>query len=274
MALKPWPAPGKLNLFLHILGRRGDGYHELETVFQFIDLGDTLFFRKRSDGRIRPLYRLPGVPPEGDLVLKAARLLQRASSTPWGADIGLVKRLPMGAGLGGGSSDAATTLVALNEIWELGWDRAALARLGLTLGADVPVFVEGKAAFARGVGEKLTPIALPEPFYGIVVPPCPVSTAEIFADPALTRNTPPLKIERFQTGMGRNDCQSVVCRLYPQVAEALAWLSGHTDARLTGTGGAVFGPFPSREEGERVMSRCPWKGYVVRGMNLSPLYHG
>ncbi len=271
MALMAFPAPGKLNLFLHVLGRRGDGYHEIETAFQFIDLADTLRFRRREDGRIRLLYRLPGVPREQDLVYRAACLLKGASATPWGADILLEKRLPMGAGLGGGSSDAATTLLALNALWGLGWEREALARLGLALGADVPVFVMGQAAFAQGVGERLTPLELPEPWYGLIIPPCRVSTAEVFADPALTRNTPPIKIQGFQVGMGRNDCQGVVCRRYPQVGEALAWLSRYTEARMTGTGSAVFGAFESRQQAQQVMARCPWQGYVVKGLNRSPL---
>jgi 4-diphosphocytidyl-2-C-methyl-D-erythritol kinase len=289
-----WPAPGKLNLFLRIVGRRPDGYHLLQTVFQFIDYGDELYFRVRGDGVIRRVHQLEDVAPEQDLTVRAARLLQTAAATRLGADIRLVKRLPLGAGLGGGSSDAASTLVALDRLWRLDLGVERLAELGLRLGADVPVFVHGRAAWAEGVGEQLTPLALKEPWYLLVVPPCRVSTREIFADPELTRNSPPLKISDFHPAAGGhaargngpgingwgvddwggNDCEPVVCRRYPAVAEALAWLARFATPRLTGTGACVFGDFPDETAARRVWKQLPagWRGFVARGLNRSPLY--
>lgn len=268
-----WPAPAKLNLFLHIVGRREDGYHELQTVFQFLDLCDAIDFHVRGDGEIRRTSKLAGVAAAEDLVVKAARRLQERAGTPLGVDIAVDKRLPLGAGLGGGSSDAATTLVALDRLWRLGLSRSALLEIGLEVGADVPIFVHGRAAWAEGVGERLTPIAPEEPWYLVLRPPCCVSTARIFADPELTRDTPPITIRDFLAGKTRNDCEPVVRRRYPQVAEALDWLAQSGDARLTGTGGCVFSRRESEAEARRALASLPsgWKGWVARGLNRSPL---
>lgn len=268
-----WPAPAKINLFLHIVGRRPDGYHLLQTAFQFLDYGDTLRFDMRDDGAIRLVTPLPGVAEERDLTVRAAALLQAAGGTGQGVDIVVDKRLPLGAGLGGGSSDAATTLVALNRLWGLNLPPQRLAALGLQLGADVPVFVHGRAAWAEGVGERLTPLALPQPWYLVVVPPCQVSTAEIFAAPELTRNAPPLKIAAFLSGTGSNLCEAVVCRRYPEVAQALSWLGEHAPARMSGTGAAVFAAFSEEAAARRVLVAvpAPWRAFVARGLNVSPL---
>lgn len=274
MSTHAWPAPAKLNLFLHITGRRADGYHLLQTVFQFIDRCDWLYFDVRNDGVIRRIEELPGVPPEQDLTLRAAHLLREEAGQPaLGADIRIEKRLPMGGGLGGGSSDAATTLVALNALWGLRLPPQRLAALGLRLGADVPVFVEGHAAWAEGVGEKLIPVTLPEPWYVVLVPACHVSTAEIFSAQELTRDLPPLTIEGFLSGQGRNVCEPVVRGRYPQVAEALDWLARFGPARMTGTGACVFCAFEDEGEARRVLAQLPpsWQGFVARGMNRSPL---
>jgi 4-diphosphocytidyl-2-C-methyl-D-erythritol kinase len=268
-----WPAPGKLNLFLRIVGRRDDGYHLLQTLFQFIERADALSFRVRNDGEIRPLHRLPGVSPHADLTVRAARLLQEVTGTALGADIMLTKILPLGGGLGGGSSDAATTLIALNQIWRTGLDRGRLADLGLTLGADVPVFVHGQAAWAEGVGERLTFVEIEEPWYVVVVPSVQVSTGAVFSHPELTRNSQPAKITGFRVGVLGNDCESVARRCYPEVAESLDWLAQFGEARLTGTGGSVFAAFEGRDEAEQVLGRRPkgWAGFVARGLNRSPL---
>jgi 4-diphosphocytidyl-2-C-methyl-D-erythritol kinase len=272
-----WPAPGKLNLFLHITGRRADGYHLLQTVFQFIDRCDWLYFDVRDSGVIRRITDVPGVPPEHDLTVRAARLLREAgapSDLALGVDIHIEKHLPMGGGLGGGSSDAATTLVALNKLWGLNLPVERLAALGLQLGADVPVFVLGHAAWAEGVGEQLTPVDLKEPWYLVVVPPCHVSTAKIFSTPELTRNLPAIKIGGFLLGEGINVCEPVVCKLHPQVAEALRWLSQFGQARMTGTGACVFVPFEDEDAARRALERLPpvWQGFVAKGMNQSPLF--
>lgn len=271
---RPWPAPAKLNRFLHIVGRRPDGYHLLQTVFQFIDRCDYLYFQVRADGRICRQYEVPGIAPNADLSLRAARLLQEVTGITRGAAIRIEKRLPVGGGLGGGSSDAATTLVALNHYWRTGLSLAQLAGLGLRLGADVPVFVGGRAAWAEGVGEQLTPLELDEPWFVILVPACPVATGAVFNDPKLTRDSQPITISDFMRGGGGNDCESVVYRHYPEVAAAAAWLSGHGKARLTGTGGCVFAPFPDRGSAQRVADRIPtgMSGFVARGLNRSPLY--
>ena len=215
------PAPAKLNLMLHILGRRDDGYHELQTLFQFLDHGDELGFRRREDGVIRLHSEIDGVPHDSNLIVRAAKQLQQQSGTRLGADIWLNKRLPMGGGIGGGSSDAATTLLGLDHLWQLGWSEDRLAALGLSLGADVPVFVRGRAAFAEGVGEKLTPVELPEPWFLVAVPQVLVSTAEVFSDPELTRDTPPIKVRSLLEGGGRNDCQPVVEKRYSAVRLSL-----------------------------------------------------
>lgn len=273
--MKPagWPAPAKLNLFLHITGRREDGYHLLQTVFQFLDHGDTLHFTLREDGQVRRSSQLPGIPESQDLVVRAARSLQQASGCTQGVDIEVDKRLPMGGGLGGGSSDAATTLVALNRLWATGLSTDQLAQLGLALGADVPVFIHGQAAWAEGVGEILTPVGLPEPWFVVLIPPVEVSTAKIFSDPELTRDTHALKIRDFLAGHGRNDCQDVVARHYPAVAEAINWLGQHGKAMMTGTGACVFAAFDTQAEAESVFAARPaqWRGFVARGLNRSPL---
>jgi len=274
MIPRHWPAPAKINLFLHIVGQRADGYHLLQTAFQFLDFGDRLRFTPRADGAIRRLTPLAAVPEEQDLTVRAARLLQQAGGVSLGADIAVEKHIPLGAGLGGGSSDAATTLVALNRLWGLALTRDRLAELGLRLGADVPVFVFGHAAWAEGVGERLTPLDPPEPWYLVLVPPCHVATGDIFAAPELTRNAAPLKIAAFLSGAGTNLCEPVVRRRYPEVGEALDWLGKYAPARMSGTGAAVFAAFQAEAEARAVQAQVPppWRAWVARGMNVSPLY--
>jgi 4-diphosphocytidyl-2-C-methyl-D-erythritol kinase len=272
-----WPSPAKLNLLLHITGRRADGYHELQTVFQFIDLCDAIEIRVRSDGAIHRSIDIEGVPENADLCLRAARALRQASGTLLGADITLHKHIPIGGGLGGGSSNAATCLVALNELWETGLSVDRLAEIGLRLGADVPVFVRGRAAFAEGVGERLTalypPVAPVEANYLILKPNVFVSTAAVFQDPELTRNSMPSTIAALLAAGGRNDCLGVVRRRYPEVGEALDWLSGYGDARLTGTGACIFLACESLERAREIAQRCPPEtaAFVARGLNDSPL---
>lgn len=274
-----WPAPAKLNLFLHVVGRRADGYHELQTAFQFVDLCDELDFALRRDALLTRAGGAPGVAESDDLVIKAAKALrQRAAERDpaalnLGADITLLKRIPLQAGLGGGSSDAATTLVALNRLWGLGFTAAELSEVALTLGADVPVFVGGQAAWAEGVGERLTPIDPPESAFVLVRPDCAVSTAEIFQAPELTRNSAPITIRAFFGSGGRNDCEPVVRARYPQVAEALDWLGRFAPARLTGTGSCVFANVVDETQAREIVARVPqrWQGFVVRGRNRSPL---
>ena len=268
------PAPAKLNLFLHILGRRPNGYHELQTLFQFLDHGDELGFRSREDGQIRLHTEVPGVPHDSNLIVRAARRLQEQSGTHLGADIWLDKRLPMGGGIGGGSSDAATTLVGLNHLWKLDWSEDRLAELGLALGADVPVFVRGRAAFAEGVGEQLTPVTPDEPWYLVLAPQVSVSTAEIFSDPELTRDTPAIRVRSLPEGGGHNDCQPVVEKRYSEVRNALKWLNNFVQARMTGTGACVFGSFPNRDEADRVSRQLPatLPSFIARGCNRSPLH--
>jgi 4-diphosphocytidyl-2-C-methyl-D-erythritol kinase len=272
-----WPAPAKLNLFLHILGRRPDGYHELQSCFQFVDLQDEVSIRVRDDAVIHRLIELPGVPEESDLCVRAARALQAASGCALGADIGLLKRIPIGGGLGGGSSDAATCLVALNHLWGLHWPKDKLAAIGLKLGADVPVFVLGRAAWAEGVGERLTPLYPPdapvETNYLILKPNVSVPTAAVFQDPELTRNSAPITIHGFLESGGRNDCLGVVRRRYPEVARALDWLSAYGSARLTGTGACVFLACETYDRGREIMRELPpaSEAYVARGLNDSPL---
>lgn len=270
---KAWPAPAKLNLMLRIVGRRQDGYHLLQTVFQFLDVADRLRFQIRPDGEIRRASSLQGVPEEQDLVVRAARLLQQESGVSLGADIHLEKLLPMGGGLGGGSSDAATTLVALNQLWHAGLSDDRLAALGLRLGADVPVFVWGFAAWAEGVGEVLEPLELPEPWYLVIVPPCHVSTAEVFSDPELTRDSPRITIPDFLAGRTENDCLAVVARRYRAVAEAMDWLAQYATPRLTGTGACVFAVFEDETSARQVLQRLPghYQGLVAKGVNRSPL---
>ncbi len=269
-----WPAPAKLNLFLQITGRRADGYHELQTVFQFLDVADRLCFDVVDGGVISLEGGLPDVPPEQDLIVRAAHSLVRHTNCGKGVHIRVDKRLPAGAGLGGGSSDAATTLVALNALWELGLGVDELAGLGLQLGADVPVFVRGFAAWAEGVGEQLTPLSdLPEPWYLVLNPAVNVPTAGIYSDPRLTRNAPPLKIPAFVSGAGTNHLQEVVVRRYPEVGNALKWLDKYQPARMTGSGSCVFAACADRQQAESILQQvpAPWTGFVARGCNRSPL---
>lgn len=280
-AVSRYPAPAKLNLFLHVVGRRTDGYHLLQTVFRFIDYGDELAFRVRDDAAIRRTTELAGVPEDSDLCVRAARLLQQHAGCRLGADIELVKRLPLGGGLGGGSSDAATTLIALNRLWKTGLPRAELQELGLRLGADVPVFIFGRSAFAEGVGERLQGLVLGPAWYLVLVPEAAVSTAEIFSAAELTRNTNAITIAAFSAGpghafTGRNDLEPVVVRRYPQVARHLEWLRRYGDARMSGSGACVFCAFDSEAQAARVLSELPdgMRGFVARGLDRHPLWSG
>jgi len=270
----PWPAPAKLNLFLHITGRRADGYHELQTVFQFLDYADQLYFALRDDGEIRRHGGPVGIAATDDLCVRAAGLLQAHACMAQGVDIYNEKVLPAGGGLGGGSSDAATTLWALNQLWRLGLDAGELAGLGLQLGADVPVFLHGRASWAEGVGEILTPINLPQPWFLVLNPHVSVSTAAVFSDAELTRDTPRMTIRAFLSGEGQNDCEAVVRRRYPEVAAALDWLNSYSPARMTGTGACVFAAFDAEADARDVASRVPsgWSAFVARGLNRSPLH--
>ncbi|MDQ3196623.1 MAG: 4-(cytidine 5'-diphospho)-2-C-methyl-D-erythritol kinase [Pseudomonadota bacterium] len=268
------PAPAKLNLFLHVVGRRADGYHLLQTVFRFIDFGDSLSFALRADGEITRTNAVAGLPAESDLCVRAARLLQTATESSQGVDITLIKRLPFGGGLGGGSSDAATTLIALNRLWRLDLSRERLQELGLALGADVPVFVFGESAFAEGVGERLQAVSLPPAWYVVLSPPIAVATAGVFANPELTRNTIPIRMTDFSVGQGRNDLEPVVCRNYPVVAQHLAWLRRFSAAAITGSGACVFAAFPSEQEARQVLAQLPptMEGFAARGLDRHPLH--
>jgi len=272
-----YPAPAKLNLFLHVVGRRADGYHLLQSVFALIDAADRLRFAVRSDGAIRRVSELPGVPAEADLVVRAARALQAQAGTALGADIEVDKRLPMGGGLGGGSSDAATTLVVLNHLWRTGLSREALRGLGVRLGADVPFFVFGRNAWVEGAGERLTAVDLEPAWYLVLVPPVAVPTREIFAAPELTRDTEALKMADFLAhGAGpafRNDLEAVVAPKYPAVREHLAWLRQRGGGRLTGSGACVFARYPDRASAERVLADLPgaMQGFVAQGLREHPL---
>ncbi len=268
-----WPAPAKLNLFLHVTGRRSDGFHDLQTVFQLLDWGDELRIELTDDGLIERVEGPGGIPPEADLVVRAARALQGASGVRLGARIRLRKRVPLGGGLGGGSSDAATVLRVLDRLWgaHLGVER--LAGIGLQLGSDVPIFVRGSSAWAEGRGERLTPIELPPAWYLIIWPGVAVSTAGIFQAPELTRNSPLITIRALLPDQTRNDCEPLVRSRYPAVAAALDWLGARAAARLSGTGSCVFASFVSAAEAERVAARVPdeWTSFVARGVNESPL---
>lgn len=269
-----WPAPAKINLFLHVIGRRPDGYHDLQTAFQFLDLCDELNFDIRSDGRIRRTAGLASVPAEADLVVRAAARLKAEAGTHLGVDIAVTKRVPEGGGLGGGSSDAATTLVALNALWRTAADRADLTRIGVALGADVPVFIHGVAAWGEGIGERLTAIEPAEGWAAVIHPDCTVGTAAVFNDPDLTRNTAPMTIADLFSGRGHNDCEAVVRRRFPPVAAALDWLGGRGGrARLSGTGASVFALYPTRGEAASVVAAVPppWRGYLARVRNRSAL---
>jgi 4-diphosphocytidyl-2-C-methyl-D-erythritol kinase len=295
--LRDCPAPAKLNLFLHINGRRADGYHLLQTVFQLVDHGDTLHFQLRADTQIRRVTDLPGVPEQSDLIIRAALLLQaevqrRHGTLPAGVDIAIDKRLPMGGGLGGGSSDAATTLMVLNHLWQGGLTRDELMALGLPLGADIPFFIYGETAFAEGVGEAMQPVSAPECCYVVIEPGVAVPTAAIFCDEGLTRDTKPVKIADFSShlvkqrgaaglgnkavvaqGFGQNDLQQVASRLFPPVAEAIEWLGRYGDARMTGSGACVFCAFSSAEEADVVLSNMPavWTAWKAKALNTHPL---
>jgi len=268
------PAPAKLNLMLHIVGRRADGYHLLETLFQFLDYADTLHFNPRNDGQIILHSPIEGVAHNDNLIVRAARLLQAHTQSSLGADIWLDKKLPVGGGIGGGSSNAATTLVGLNHLWRTQVSLDTLAELGLTLGADVPVFVKGRAAFAQGVGEKLQPVDLPEPWYLVAVPPVSISTAEVFSDKGLTRDTLPTTIRSVLKQGGHNDCQAVVEERYPEVRNALILLNKYVDARLTGTGSCLFGGFPNRQQAVKVANQISEQlpSFVAKGANISMLH--
>ncbi|MEW8402627.1 MAG: 4-(cytidine 5'-diphospho)-2-C-methyl-D-erythritol kinase [Candidatus Thiodiazotropha sp.] len=268
-----FPAPAKLNLMLRIIGRRGDGYHQLQTVFQFLDIHDQLRFRPRNDGRIVLHDNLSDLARTENLCYRAALELQRLSGSRLGVEIRLQKQLPMGAGLGGGSSDAATTLMVLNRLWNLSLSPPELMKIALGLGADVPVFIHGHAAWAEGVGEELTDIELPENWYLLLQPACHVSTADIFSQPDLTRNSPRITIRAFLQGNCHNDCLPVVRRRHPEVAQALDWLNQYADARLTGTGACVFAAFADRQSAQDLLAKRPASldGFVARGANRSPL---
>jgi 4-diphosphocytidyl-2-C-methyl-D-erythritol kinase len=269
-----WPAPAKLNLFLHVTGRRPDGYHELQTVFQLIDLCDTIAISVRGDGRIERPDGPAGVDPESDLTVRAARALQAVTASRLGATLRVRKRIPMGGGLGGGSSDAATVLLGLNQLWGCRMPVDELARLGLPLGADVPVFVRGSSAWGQGVGEDLQPLELPESWYVVIHPGVAVGTRDVFQSPELTRNSPVITIRAFFQSGGRNDCEPVVRARFPEVADALDWLGRFAPARLTGTGSCIFARCATAIDAERLAARVPdrWTSYVARGLNVSPVH--
>lgn len=273
-----WPAPAKLNLFLHVVGRRADGYHLLQTVFRFIDLADTLRFEPRADGRIVLATPTPDVPPEQDLVVRAAEQLKVSSgetalSSSLGVTIHLQKRIPMGGGLGGGSSDAATTLVALNHLWGCGLSRARLQEIGLSLGADVPVFIHGRNCFAAGVGERFTDVAVPDACYLLAMPPVHVPTAEIFRSPDLKRDTREIRPADWRPGFGHNDMEAVACALHPEIARYLAELRRFGDARMTGSGACCFVGFATRTAAEAVSRELPPEMHaeVVSALAVHPL---
>ena len=266
-------APAKLNLFLHITGQREDGYHLLQTVFQFLDYADTIQLSLRDDGEINRISALAGVPAESDLVVKAAKLLQKHSNTHLGVDISVVKVLPMGGGLGGGSSNAASVLVALNHLWGCGLSQKALMELGVQLGADVPVFIFAQSAWAEGVGERLKAVDLPEKWFLVLKPQINVSTAEVFANSQLRRDCSTITIRDFLAGQTDNVCEVPVREMYPEVDEALRDLSEYGKSKLTGTGACVFAAFDNREEAEKAYSELSgkWDGFVAKGMNQTPL---
>ncbi len=271
-----WPAPAKINLFLHIVGKRPDGYHDLQTVFQFLDYGDDLYFNIRNDGQIARQYDL-GFSEQDDLCLRAAALLKPLADKKCGVSIDLTKRLPMGGGLGGGSSNAATTLIALNELWDVGLTRNELAQLGLKLGADVPVFVMGHAAWAEGVGEQLTPLKLVEKWYLVLNPQINVSTERIFSNKRLTRGPKIKKIRALEKGIdstfGENQLEAIVLTEYPEVNAIFEWLSQHGKPRMSGSGGSVFLPLSSQKQGIELLSNKPSSavGFIAKGMNIHPL---
>ena len=266
-------SPAKVNLFLHIIGRKSNGYHNLETIFQLLDYGDSISFSARCDSRITLHSNVNDIPRNDNLIIRAAELLRKKAGIKKGCSILLNKIIPMGAGLGGGSSNAATTLVALNSIWNCGLALQELSDLGQTLGADIPVFVNGNTSFAESTGEILSPLELREKWFLVITPICHISTQEIFSQPQLTRNSPPIKIRALPSGRGRNDCQEVVLSEYPEVREVLDWLENFAEALLTGTGSSVFCKFDNQKEALRVLNEVPkkWRGFVARGINSSPV---
>jgi 4-diphosphocytidyl-2-C-methyl-D-erythritol kinase len=268
-----WPAPAKINLFLHVVGRRADGYHLLQTVFRFIDFCDTLRFSPRADARIVPVRCLPGVDPDTDLTVRAAHALREASGRGGGVDIHLEKRIPMGGGLGGGSSDAATTLIALNQLWGCGLNRSELQTLGLRLGADVPIFIHGHSAFAEGIGERFTDVEPPPAWYLVTLPAASVPTVAIFRSPLLRRDTPVIAPCDWQPGFGHNDLEPVACADYPEVAAHLAWLREFAPARMSGSGACCFAEFTDPLAAQAALARMPgdMRGLVVRGIDHHPL---
>jgi 4-diphosphocytidyl-2-C-methyl-D-erythritol kinase len=269
-----WPAPAKLNLFLHVTGRRTDGYHQLQTLFQLIDLCDSIDIAVTDDGRIERPVGPANVRPEEDLTLRAARALKSATGTRRGAILQVHKRIPQGGGLGGGSSDAATALLALNHLWDTGLRLDELAGLGVELGADVPVFVQGFSAWAEGVGERLTPVEIPRSWYLVIFPGVGISTREVFQSPELTRNSPLITIRAFFESGGRNDCESVVRARSTEVADAFEWLGRSHPAHLTGTGSCVFAALGTCAEAQQLAAQVPerWTSFVARGLNVSPLH--
>jgi 4-diphosphocytidyl-2-C-methyl-D-erythritol kinase len=278
-----YPAPAKLNLFLHVTGRRADGYHLLQSVFQLIDLADQLQFTLRDDGQIHRITEVPGVAAESDLIVRAAQSLQTAARskgmTPPGVDIAIEKNIPMGGGLGGGSSDAATTLMALNHLWQTGLSRAELMQLGVKLGADVPFFLGGENAFVEGIGEQLTPLTTQETWFVVVHPGVAVPTPLIFGAEDLTRDTKAVKMLDFSgqsNSFGRNDLQQVAVRLFPEVASALAWLSNYAPARMTGSGACVFAAMESETAAQAVVENVPvsWRAWKAKTLRRHPLADG
>lgn len=268
-----FPAPGKLNLFLHVVGRRKDGYHLLQTVFRLIDRADQIGLRVRDDGQIGRVNEVAGIAAESDLCVRAARALQAHTKCAFGVDIVVEKTLPVGGGVGGGSSDAATTLLALNALWKLDLPKRGLLNLAAQIGADVPVFVYGRNAFAEGIGERLQAIDLAPAWYLVLMPQVAVSTAEIFAAPELTRNTNAITMSAFSVGQGQNDLEPVVCRRYPEVGRHLAWLRQFGRAAMTGSGACVFSAFDSESEARRLFDRLPegMRGFISRGLDRHPL---
>jgi 4-diphosphocytidyl-2-C-methyl-D-erythritol kinase len=265
------PAPPKLNLFLHITGRRDDGYHNLQTLFQLLDGGDELTFTTTENNQISLSPQIEGVAERDNLIVRAALILQQQGKISQGCNIQLDKKLPMGAGLGGGSSNAATTLLALNKLWGCNLAIEQLAELGAQLGADVPVFVEGYSAFAEGIGDQLTPVEIPESWYLVITPNCTVSTAKIFSNPQLTRNSAPIKIRALSEEQYRNDCQAIVEKLHPQVKEVVDWLETYSEPLMTGTGASVFCRWATEAQAKEVLSRVPqhWNAFIAKGVNHS-----
>jgi len=276
--LQTFPAPAKLNLFLHVIGRRADGYHLLQTAFRFIDFSDRLAFIVRNDGIIKMMNPLPDLSEVDNLCTRAARLLRDRSGKTLGAEIYLHKQIPIGGGLGGGSSDAATTLIVLNRLWDINWDRTRLMMLGLELGADVPVFIYGENAFAEGVGEKLTRLTLPPAWYIVLTPPVHISTADVFICKELTRNTIPIKISAFSIGAGHNDLESVAVGMQPIIGDWLQWLkrqSGASKVAMSGSGACVFAEFTEEYDAKEVFEQIPGDmcGFMAKGLAEHPLLH-